>query len=72
MANGSKFSGGKEGEWIKVQRKKGGNVNRFGRQLYKKIEYTIFVKNLPKEMDREWLNQIFGKYGRVHEVFIHH
>lgn len=31
---------------------------------------TVYVDNLPEDMDAEWLGQIFSKYGRVLDAFI--
>lgn len=36
----------------------------------KKDVFTVFVDNLPKEMDKIWLHQIFRSYGQVDEIYI--
>ncbi|KAH7834410.1 hypothetical protein Vadar_015680 [Vaccinium darrowii] len=32
--------------------------------------FTLFVDNLPRDMDAEWLRQIFSSFGRVEDVYI--
>ncbi|KAH7847677.1 hypothetical protein Vadar_028828 [Vaccinium darrowii] len=36
----------------------------------KKNVFTVFVDNLPKEMDKIWLHQIFRSYGQVDDIYI--
>lgn len=36
----------------------------------KKIVYTVFVDNLPKEIDKVWLYQLFRGFGHVDDIYI--
>ncbi|GFS42115.1 hypothetical protein Acr_00g0078180 [Actinidia rufa] len=62
----------KEG-WSTVTRKKNGKFNTYSRGdervLVGKVT-TLFVENLPDEMDEEWMHQLFSNSGKVIEVFI--
>lgn len=35
----------------------------------KKIVYTVFVDNLPKEIDKVWLYQLFRGFGHVDDIY---
>ena len=62
----------RQGEWIIVQRRNRGLDDRNERKGMRKPEvvFTVFVENLPEEMDFGWLHQLFGRYGKVKDAFI--
>ncbi|GAB2272764.1 hypothetical protein Dimus_007584, partial [Dionaea muscipula] len=55
-----------EGEWVEVRRRR--NSKRITEKPVRIV--TVFVSNLPQEMDRDWLEYLFRRYDRVCDVFI--
>ncbi|KAH7847534.1 hypothetical protein Vadar_027263 [Vaccinium darrowii] len=60
-------------DWTLGSKRRHSNDRRGSNHSYQRsisVSFSVYVDNLPFEMDEVWLRQIFRSYGDVVDVFI--
>ncbi|KAH7865037.1 hypothetical protein Vadar_001483 [Vaccinium darrowii] len=60
-----------DADWTRVSKNRANAEQRYCNHRFDRLNYiSVYVDNLPFEMDEVWLRQIFKGYGEVMDVYI--